>query len=311
MESFQSKVKPIRFQSKFRKSWRNHYYAFLFLFPAMLSICFFKYYPFVNALEKSFFNWNGANLKDFVGLRNYLELLQDPIFWTSIQNIMIITCSAVIIQLIFPLIAAICVFHIGVKWFQNLSRVLFIIPLVVPGVIIFQIWRWIYAGDYGILNGFLSAIGLESWQQDWLGSSSSALPSLIFINFPWAGTIAFLIYLGGLVSISRELFESGQMDGMNFWQQIRHIEIPLLKSQIRLVIILTIVQQFQSFENVLILTNGGPGYSTITPALYLYKRGFDYNELGYASAIGVSMFIVIIAISIISNKYLKQTDKID
>ena len=163
----------------------------------------------------------------------------------------------------------------------------------------------------GMLNTLLKSIGLDSWTHAWLGESATALASIIFINFPWIGGIYFLIYLAGLITISPELFEVGKIDGISAWQRFLHIELPLIRNQIRMVVILAFIHQYQSFENILVLTNGGPGFKTLTPALYLYKKGFEYNELGYASAIGVLIFASLVLFTIVANKIIKPTEKLD
>ncbi|MNI74051.1 L-arabinose transport system permease protein AraP [compost metagenome] len=154
-------------------------------------------------------------------------------------------------------------------------------------------------------------IGLESWTHAWLGESKTAIWSIIFVNFPWIGGITFLLYLAGLMSISSELFEVAKIDGMNPWQRFLRVELPLVRSQIKLVMVLTIIQQIQSFENILVLTNGGPGETTISPALYLYTKGFSYNEMGYASSIGLVLFMILLLLTWINNRFIKNTEKID
>ncbi|HZG85564.1 sugar ABC transporter permease [Paenibacillus sp.] len=291
------------------KKFKKHLIAYAFLLPIFISMALFKYYPFFTAILKSFYQWNGANIDKFVGLENFRQLLQDPTFYVSLKNVFVLTICFVLIQLVFPLYAAVGVFHTRLKM-QNMYRVLFLVPLVVPHIIIFLLWRWIYMGN-GVINTFLDGIGLESWTRAWLGESATALWSVVFVNFPWIGGIFFLIYLAGLIAISPELFEVGKLDGMNAWQRFRHIELPLIKNQIRLVVILAFIQQFQSFENVLVLTNGGPGFSTLTPALYLYKEGFEYNEFGYASAIGVVIFLILVAVTFGANKLIRPADTSD
>jgi raffinose/stachyose/melibiose transport system permease protein len=292
-----------------RKKLKKHLIAYSFLLPIFLSMGLFKYYPFFTAILKSFYQWNGANIDKFIGLDNFIQLLQDPTFYISLKNVTILTASFVIIQLTLPLYAAVGVFH-SHKKLQHWYRVLFLVPMVVPYIIIFLLWRWIYLSN-GVLNTFLKNIGLESWAHAWLGESATALGSIIFVNFPWIGGIYFLIYLAGLITISNELFEVGRLDGMNGWQRFWYIEFPLIKNQIRLVVILALIHQYQSFENVLVLTNGGPGFTTLTPALYLYKKGFEYNELGYASAIGVVIFAILVLFTLVANKFIKQTEKLD
>ncbi|WP_186445932.1 carbohydrate ABC transporter permease [Paenibacillus cremeus] len=290
-----------------QKKLKKHLIAYAFLVPIFVSMGLFKYYPFVTAILKSFYQWNGANINKFIGFDNFTKLLSDPTFYASLKNVTILTASFIVIELTLPLFAAIGVFHAHKKA-QQWYRVLFLVPLVVPYIIIFLLWRWIYMGT-GVLNTFLRAVGLESWTHAWLGESATALWSVIFVNFPWIGGIYFLIYLAGLVTIPQELFEVGRLDGMTGWQRFRHIELPLIKNQVRLVVILAFIHQYQSFENILVLTNGGPGFSTLTPALYLYKKGFEYNELGYASAIGVVIFVILVLFTLAANKLIRPAEK--
>ncbi|WP_391570860.1 carbohydrate ABC transporter permease [Cohnella sp.] len=291
----------------FRRQWKGY----IFLIPIFLVLGTFKYIPFFNAVKMSFYNWNGANVKEFVGFDNFVRLFQDDTFYTSLKNIGIFTASGVLIQLTVPLLAAVLVFHVKQLKLQNLLKVWFVVPLVIPSIVIYLTWQWIFAGEYGVLNQLLEQLGLESWTHAWLGESKTAIWSIVFVNFPWIGGITFLLYLAGLMSIPSELFEVAKLDGMNAWQRFIRLELPLVRSQVKLVMVLTIINQIQSFENVLVLTNGGPGDKTITPALYLYTKGFSYSEMGYASAIGLVLFVILLLLTLINNKFVKNTDKID
>mgnify|MGYP001287883204 CR=1 FL=1 len=296
--------------SRTKKIVKTHLKALLFLAPIFISMGLFKYIPFFTALIKSLYEWNGANIDKFVGLRNFIGLFQDTTFYASMKNIAIFTGSFVAIQLVFPLLAAVGVFHMAHSRLQNLYKLLFLVPMVVPHIIVYMLWRWIYMND-GMLDRLLQALGLESWIRAWLGESGTALWSIVFVNFPWVSGIYFLIYLAGLIAISQELFEVGKLEGISGWQRLWHIELPLIRGQIRLVLILAFVNQFQSFENVLVLTNGGPGFSTLTPALYLYKKGFEYNEFGYASAIGVVIFAILMVFTLVTQRFVKPAEKSD
>ncbi|WP_256760976.1 carbohydrate ABC transporter permease [Cohnella sp. WQ 127256] len=290
---------------------RKHWKGYAFLIPIFLVLGTFKYIPFFDAVKMSFYNWNGANVKEFIGFDNFVRLFHDDTFYAAMKNIGVFTISGIVIQLTVPLIAAVLVFHVTSKKLQNALKVWFVIPLVIPSIVIFLTWQWIYAGEYGVLNQFLELVGLESWTHAWLGESKTAIWAIIFVNFPWIGGINFLLYLAGLMSISSELFEVSKLDGMNAWQRFIRLELPLVRSQVKLIMVLTIIGQIQSFENVLVLTNGGPGDTTITPALYLYTTGFSYNEMGYSSAIGLVLFIILLLLTLINNKFIKNTEKID
>lgn len=292
-----------------RRIWKART-AYYFLLPIFVCLALFKYEPFFVAIVKSFYQWNGANVDRFVGFANFTGMLNDASLHASLRNIVILTVGALAAHLTLPLLAAVLVFHVRRKRAAEWLRVLFILPLVVPGIVVIRIWSWIYEQG-GVINNFLRLIGLGDYTHAWLGEQGTAIWALVFYNFPWIGGIFFLIYLAGLMSISPELFEAGSMDGMNRRQRFWHLELPLIRSQIKLVVMLTVIAQIQNFELPLILTGGGPGDASLTPALHLYNRAFTHNEMGYASAIGVMLFLVILGLTILNNKYLKSTDKID
>jgi ABC-type sugar transport system permease subunit len=291
--------------------WRVRH-AYLFIAPIFLCLFLFKYYPFYIALIKSFYEWNGANIDNFVGIKNYILLFQDELFHQSLKNILILTIGGVSASLTLPLLAAVLVFRLRSKKLQNYLRIWFMIPMVVPGVVVIYIWSWIYSGNDGLLNNFLMLIGMENLTHSWLGETGTAIWALIFYNFPWVGaSVVFLIYLAGLISIPEELFEAGKMDGMNAWNRFFRLELPMIRSQIKLVLMISIIQQTQNFELPLIMTDGGPGNATLTPALHLYKKAFTHNEMGYASSIGVVLFLIILILTLINFKYFKSTEKMN
>ncbi|MBO9609279.1 MAG: sugar ABC transporter permease [Paenibacillaceae bacterium] len=293
------------------RSLRRNWKGYAFLLPVFAVLATFKYVPFFNALLMSFYEWNGANVRKFIGLDNFTALFQDKTFYVSLKNMLVFTGAGVIIQLTVPLLAAVLVFHVRNRRLQNAFKLWFVVPLVIPAIVIYLTWQWLLAGDYGVVNELLELLGLESWTHAWLGESKTAIWSVIFVNFPWIGGITFLLYLAGLMGISSELFEVAKLDGMNAWQRFVRLELPLVRSQMKLILVLTIIQQIQSFENILVLTNGGPGQSTMTPALYLYIQGFSYSKMGYASAIGLVLFLLLLVLTWANNRFIKNTETID
>ncbi|TBL70823.1 carbohydrate ABC transporter permease [Paenibacillus thalictri] len=292
-----------------RRMWKSRQ-AYYFLVPIFVFLALFKYEPFIIAFIKSLYEWNGANVNQFVGLDNFYRMLSDPSFLTSLKNVVFLTIGALLANITLPLIAAVMVYHLKSKEVAHVVRVLFILPLVVPGIVVIRIWSTIYEQG-GALNQLLKLVGLGEYTHAWLGEQGTALGSLIFYNFPWIGGIFFLLYMAGLMAIPGDLFEAGSMDGMTRWSRFWRLELPMLKSQIKLVVMLTVISQIQNFELPLILTNGGPGDASLTPALHLYNRAFTHNELGYASAIGVVLFLVILLLTVINNKFLKATESRD
>lgn len=280
---------------------------YLFLLPAILVITVFKYYPFMTSVYQSLYNWNGANVHVFNGLENYIDLFQDRSFQSSIINILKVCLATAVINLTFPFIAAEIVTNLRGKK-QNFFKMGFIIPMVVPSMVVILLWKWILAGDYGVLNMLLRAVGMDALVTPWLAKSSTALWSIIAINFPWIAGLPFLLYLTGLQNISEDLYEAAELEGAGRFQRIFYIDIPLLASQRKLVVTYMLIQAFQMFDQPFVLTSGGPGTSTLTPALYIYQRAFNYNQFGYSAAVGVVLFIAVVIITVLNQKFMKESD---
>jgi raffinose/stachyose/melibiose transport system permease protein len=281
--------------------------SYLLLLPTFLLILVFNYYPAGSALFHSLFDWNGANLKHFIGLGNFVQMMGDKTLWQAFGHLLQLTIFAVIINLVFPLGAAAFIFHLRDLQWAYFYRVLFVVPLVVPGVVVLLIWRFIYSPNLGLLNEILRAIGQENWVRPWLGDFTLALYAIIFIGFPWVAGFATLIYLAGFQAIPLELLDSAAIDGASTRQRFFAVELPLVLSQVKLVTILTVIGSFQNFSTILIMTNGGPGTNTMVPGLYLYRNAMQYNKMGYACAIGTLMFVITLALTYLNTRYLKSS----
>jgi raffinose/stachyose/melibiose transport system permease protein len=288
---------------------------YLFLAPVYALIVTFKYIPFAVALEKSFFNWDGGKANFFIGFNNYAELFRDPMFFVCLVNVVAVCIAYVLIALTIPLIAAELVFSLRSKKAMYAIRTAFTFPMVVPGVVTILMWRWILAGDYGILNQLLRMIGLDALARPWLGNSHTALGAVIAIGFPWLGSamlggMQFLIYFGALQGIPKDLFEVSYLDGCGWLRRFFYVDIPMLFNQFKLLITLAIIQGLQIFDSVHILTRGGPGTATMVPAEYIYEQGFNYGRMGYSSAIGVTLFAIILFVSFLNQRLLKNTEQL-
>ena len=169
--------------------------CYLLLVPTFALILLFNYYPAASALYHSFFNWDGANFKQFSGLANFRTMLKDAIIWQALGNMIKLTVISVVINLTFPLVAAALIFHLRDLRLAYFYRVLFVVPMVVPGMVTLMIWRFIYNPNIGLLNQILKAIGLGTWARPWLGDFNLALYAIIFIGFPWVSAFAILGFL--------------------------------------------------------------------------------------------------------------------
>jgi len=281
---------------------------YLVLLPALTLLLVFDWYPAASALYNSFYAWNGGKLHKFIGLENYAYMLQDRAFTTSLRNLVFFVGFRVIFQTVFPFIAAELIVNLKNANWAYRWKLIFVIPMVVPYLVMVLIWRFIYSPQMGLLNQILELVGLQSWTHAWLSDPAFAMWAIGFVRFPWLPTLQFLILLGGLQSIPPEVLESSQIDGAGLLRRIRHIDIPMIMGQIKLVVILTAIFMTQRFDLFLVLTDGGPGYATMVPALHLYHSAFNFLEFGYASAIGVVLFIIMLTLTVINLRYV-QTEE--
>ncbi len=287
---------------------RQARFLFLALLPSLLLLAIFEWYPALSALYNSFFMWNGGKLHKFIGAQNFLRLLEDKAFLVSLRNVAFFVIFRVVAQLVMPFIAAELIINLRDERWAERWKLVFVIPMVVPYLLMVLIWRFIYSPQMGLLNQLLRSVGLDAWARPWLSDPDTAMWAIMVLRFPWLATLQFLILLGGLQAISRDVLECAEIDGANLMARIQYIDIPLTMSQIKLVTILTAIWMLQRFDLFLVLTDGGPGYATMVPALHLYHSAFNFLEFGYASAIGVILFVIMLILTVLNLKYVHSEE---
>jgi len=272
--------------------------AYLFLLPTFALIGLFSYYPALLALYHSMTDWNGILLADYVGLNNFREMLRDQVLLASLGNMVTVAIWSLVVTLTVPLLVAELIYALRNNRAQYWYRLLFVAPIVVPFVVTLLVWRFIYDPDLGLLNALLERLGI-SFQSRWLGDPDLALYCLLFIGFPFAAGTNVLIYLAGLQSIGESVIDAAKLDGATGLRRMISIDLPLIMGQVRLLGILSLIGGIQGFGAQLVLTRGGPGYATMVPGMWMYETAFSYSRMGYASAIGTSMFIVILGLTLV------------
>jgi ABC-type sugar transport system permease subunit len=282
--------------------------SYLFILPAFVLMLAFCFYPIISAFVYSFLHYTLAAPPRFVGFNNFLSLFQDETMRIGIGNMILITVLDIVKHLTVPLLVAELIFWLKREGNRRLIRTLFVIPSVVPGVVSALLWKNIYNSDYGLINSFLRAVGLGQFAHAWMAERATAIWSIIFTGFPWVGVFQFLILMGGLLNIPMELYEAAKLDGASVWQRFWKIDIPMLKPQIGLLLFFSYIGSIQGYQNILLLTQGGPGYATYVPAFYMYKKLSSESNFGYASAIGVVLFIVVLAGTIINRVLLRTKE---
>lgn len=276
------------------------------LLPTFITLGLFLYLPAFSIFYHSFFAYDFGTDKLFIGLENYHRLLQDGIFWKSMKNMVIFNLLGITFSLIVPLLVAELIFHLQSERSRYYMRAVFLIPMVVPGVVTASIWLYLYS-DTGLFALLGRTIGLGDSLEGLLSRPQTALYAVIFVGFPFVHGINLLIFYAGLSNVDEAVWEAARMDGANPLKRFFLIDIPLLARQFKLLLILGIIHGIQAFESVLVMTMGGPGWETMLPGLYMYRSAITFNEFGYGSAIGVILFLLVLALSLAVNRGLPNT----
>ena len=285
-----------------RKSVRprrvNHEWIWpiIFLAPAMLGFVAFILYPIIASAVLSFTDWNLMNALNFVGLDNFMRQFEDPtavkVFWNTIY----FTIVTVPLLIVIPLFLAIALNQNikGVRFF----RAAYFLPVISSMVAMSMVWQWMYnRADFGLVNWVLSLSGIDG--PKWMTSQTWAMPA-VMITSVWKN-IGFnmMLFLAGLQGISDSYYEAAELDGANWGQKLRYITIPSLRPTTLFVSIMTIINSFQVFDQVLVMTGGGPNRSSSVLVHYIYQNGFQFYKMGYASSLGWSLTLFVLALTLI------------
>ncbi len=296
-----------REKSTLRRVWDARI-SYAFLTPSLVLVLVFMYWPTFSGMFYAFTDWQpGLERLNFVGLANFAAMLEDEYLQTGFVNVGVIVATTVLKDLTVPLLVAELIFHLRWPRLQYWLRTLFVIPMVMPGIAVILLWVQIYDPNVGLLNETLDAVGLATWKRSWLGEEGVALWSIVFLGFPWVSVLPFLIYLGGLMAVPQEIFDAATVDGAGPLSRLWRIDVPLLLGQIKLLVVLAVIQGMQAFFYILIMTQGGPFHSTTVPALEMYYAAFQHSKYGYACAIALVLFVLVMAVTVANMTYLKSS----
>lgn len=265
----------------------------IFLLPAALVYAIFAIYPVIMSGYYSLLDWNGVGDAKFIGLSNYVKLFvgNNDGFGSALLNSFILAFLSVFVQLTLSLVLALAITYPKVKKQERFYRTVYFLPAIVSTVIIAELWKKIYHPSYGLLNGFLGMLGLESWQREWLGDTETALIA-VFIPIVWQyiGNHMLMMY-SAIKGVPNELLEAACIDGASYLQTCFLVTIPMIKDMIIVCVTFAIVGSLKVFDLVYVMTNGGPLHATEVPGTLMYSAIFQKNQYGYGSAIAV--FIVL------------------
>lgn len=267
--------------------------AAIYLAPGTLGFLIFIVLPLIASLVISLFDWPLFGDPKFVGADNYVRMFSaDPVFWTVLGNTLFFAVAYTVLNLVISLALATWLHNLG-SW-GPFFRVLFFVPVVTPMVANALVWRLMLT-DNGVVNGALATIGIHG--PSWLSNNQLAMWSLIAMSL-WQGIGYNIIVLGaGLNGISPNLLEASTIDGAGPWQRFFRVVLPLLSPSLFFCTVMTVIGAFKVFTQPYLLTLGGPGDSTNTIVLYLYRNGFSFDKMGYASALAWVLFVIVMLIT--------------
>lgn len=285
-----------------RRSWQ----AYALLSPIFVLLIVFVYYPPVLGLYRSFFDWRLGQEPAFVGLQNFQTYFSLPETGREIKNVGILLAFSLLTQVLMPFVMAEFIFAVRSKSLKELYRLVVVIPTLVPGVVYVLLWRHIYDPNLGPLNALLDSVGLHALTHNWLGDADTALLAIVGVGFPWVAGVGTLIFLGGLANISDSIIDACLLDGCQGLRRVRLIDIPLVLPQIRLLTVLASIAALTTFEGILVMTKGGPGYATSVPGLRMFERAFTTGQFGLASSIGLLLFIFALTMTYVVNRLTRS-----
>lgn len=281
--------------------------AFAFIAPAFIFFTLFIIVPTVSSFYYSLTSWDGISPDiKFIGLANYKEIFTSDRFRNALGNTVILTVFISIFENAFALGLALLVDN--VRWGKNFFRSAFYIPVLISGIVSGFIWKIMYNYNFGTFNAVLGNLGVDSLKQDWLGNSALTLLS-IGIVLIWKGAGYYMIiYLASLQSVSVDLIEAAQIDGASPWQRFKSITVPLISGAFTINFTLSLINGLKVFDQINVMTDGGPGFTSETLVYLLYKVGFNEGRQGFGTAVGVMLLFIIILLNAIQQKFLRSRE---
>jgi multiple sugar transport system permease protein len=286
--------------------WRERS-SYLFVAPGILIFSVFTFGAFAFAIWLTFRRWSIIEPeKPWVGTQNYEDLLRDERFHQAVFNTVYFTGAAVPLTMAIGLVLALLL-NQPLRG-RALLRTAYYLPVVTPFVVAAILWKWLYNGEYGLINFYLLRANLVEEPLLWLSSKTLAMPAVIMMTV-WAGVgFSMVVYLAGLQAIPEELYESAKLDGAGTLARLRHITIPMLRPSTLFLAVLGIIGSLQVFTQIFVMTSGGPVSRTTTMVYYLYLWGFKYYDMGYASTLAIVLFVMLLVFTALQLRLIREAD---
>ena len=268
---------------------------YLCISPWLIGFLVFVAGPMLASLWVSFNRWDLLSPARFVGMSNYQKIFtRDSLFWQSLRVTAIYTTVYVPVELVGGLLLALLM-NQRIR-FRSVFRTIYYLPSVLPGVAFVVLWMWMLHPDVGLVNTWLSTIGIAGPR--WLADPQWALPALLMMSL-WGLGRSMVIYLASLQGIPRHLYEAASIDGAGRWQSFWRVTLPMLTPTIFFSLVLSVISTFQTFTSAFVATDGGPLDSTLFYVLYLFRQAFQYFNMGYASALAWILFVIVLVLTLL------------
>ncbi len=280
-----------------RKSDRN---AYLLILPYLIFFVGFVAYPLVFSLILMFNRWNIVTPMEWVGLKNFIRMFNDPLVLISLKNTIVFLLIHIPLQMAVALGIAL-VLNSRIR-FRGFFRAVYFLPVVVSGVVVTILWQQLYSYDYGVLNSILTSMGIP--RVPWIVDATLAMPS-IAVMATWKNVgIYIVLFLVGLQEIPQELYEAASIDGAGKRTQFWKVTLPLLNPTLIAIVVLSTIGGFSLFIEPYVLTGGGPMQSTLSGMLYIYNQAFYFNHMGYAATLGIVFAMIILAVVLLQRRFI-------
>ncbi|CAM4464969.1 sugar ABC transporter permease [Paenibacillus phoenicis] len=282
-------------------NWKQYMWGYLFLVPAIAIFIVFLWVPIIKGMVYSFYNIDFVKGNTFVGFDNYVKVFHNPDVLLSVRNTLYYMLLCLVIGFWVPIAASIAISEL--RWFQGFARIAAYLPFVVPGVVLYGMWRWMY-DPVGPINALLGWFGADP--VSFISDGRWSMVSIVFMETWQQFGSAMLIYLAGVLSIPRDWYEAAEIDGAGVWARIKYITLPSMRNLIVLMLILQLIGTSQAYQSQLALLDGGPNKATLTYALLTVKYAFTQLDYGAGTALGVLMFIVLSVLGVLQYKLNKE-----
>lgn len=277
--------------------------SYLLVSPYIVHVITFVIFPIAFSIFLTFHDWNIIGPMKPVGFANYVKLFQDHYFLKSIRNTLVFLLIHIPLQVVVALGLAVVLNE--KLWFRAFFRSAFFMPVVVSGVVVTIMWQQMYGYELGTINHLLGKIGID--KIGWLIDSKWAMPS-IAIMATWKNVGLYIIlFLVGLQSVPKSLYEAAEIEGASRWQQFRWITVPAINPTIFMVVVLSTIGGFSLFIEPYVMTSGGPLNSTLSTVLYMYKQGFFYYHMGYAATLGLVFALLILFVVFLQRTFIEKS----